>query len=138
MLIEEYTIELRDVHLFAHHGVMQQEREIGAWFTIDICISLENCTGATNDKIEGTVSSICTGLSETFSDIEKRNEPNKCKGIMLAIKTSEAYELTMGEISDMLDVLNKHNPDVDIIWSLATKSSLQAEELELILLVGVH
>ena len=90
------------------------------------------------EKIEGTVSSICTGLSETFSDIEKRNEPNKCKGIMLAIKTSEAYELTMGEISDMLDVLNKHNPDVDIIWSLATKSSLQAEELELILLVGVH
>ena len=38
----------------------------------------------------------------------------------------------------MLDVLNKHNPDVDIIWSLATKSSLQAEDLELILLVGVH
>jgi len=37
-----------------------------------------------------------------------------------------------------LEILNKHNPDVDIIWSLATKSSLQAEELELILLVGFH
>ena len=56
MQIEEYTIELRDIHLFAHHGVMQQEREIGAWFTIDIQISLESCTGATNDRIEGTVS----------------------------------------------------------------------------------
>lgn len=56
MQIEEYTIELRDVHLFAHHGVMQQEREIGAWFTVDIRISLESCTGATNDRIEGTVS----------------------------------------------------------------------------------
>lgn len=89
-------------------------------------------------KIEGIATSIYNTLSKTLSDIVKRNEPNKCVGIMLSIKTSEAYELTMEETSDMLEILNKHNPDVDIIWSLATKSSLQAEELELILLVGFH
>ena len=89
-------------------------------------------------KIEGIATSICNALSETFADIVKRNEPNKCEGIILSIKTSEAYELNMEETSDMLDALTKHNPDVDIIWSLATKSSLQAEELELILLVGFH
>ena len=56
MNITEYTIELRDVHLFAHHGVMQQEREIGAWFTIDIKLGISDysCTGS--DCIDGTVS----------------------------------------------------------------------------------
>ena len=36
------------------------------------------------------------------------------------------------------EAYKENYPDVDIIWSLDTKSSLQAEELELILLVGFH
>lgn len=56
MQIERYTIELRDVHLFAHHGVMQQEREIGAWFTIDIKLDIDDCSCSQSDLIEGTVS----------------------------------------------------------------------------------
>ena len=49
MQIEGYSIELRDVHLFAHHGVMQQEREIGAWFTIDIKLEIDDCSCAESD-----------------------------------------------------------------------------------------
>ena len=56
MQIEGYSIELRDVHLFAHHGVMQQEREIGAWFTIDIKLEIDDCSCAESDLIGGTVS----------------------------------------------------------------------------------
>lgn len=56
MHIDQYNIELRNVHLFAHHGVMQQEREIGAWFTIDIEIGIDNCSCAESDLIDGTVS----------------------------------------------------------------------------------
>ncbi|MBQ2126169.1 MAG: dihydroneopterin aldolase [Bacteroidaceae bacterium] len=56
MHIDKYTIELRDVHLFAHHGVMQQEREIGAWFTIDIELEINDCTCSQSDSIDGTVS----------------------------------------------------------------------------------
>lgn len=56
MQIERYTIELRDVHLFAHHGVMPQEREIGAWFTIDIKLDIDDCSCSESDLIEGTVS----------------------------------------------------------------------------------
>ncbi|MBQ8045930.1 MAG: hypothetical protein IJ269_06215 [Bacteroidales bacterium] len=104
----------------------------------DIDAFRKGCDTIDGAKIQGTTSSICNALSETFADIVKRNEPNKCEGIILSIKTSETYDLTMEETSDMLEILNKHNPDVDIIWSLATKSSLQAEELELILLVGFH
>ena len=56
MQIDRYTIELRDVHLFAHHGVMPQEQEIGAWFTIDIEIEINDYSCSENDLIEGTVS----------------------------------------------------------------------------------
>lgn len=56
MQIEGYTIELRDVHLFAHHGVMPQEQKIGAWFTIDIKLEITDYGCATSDEIDGTVS----------------------------------------------------------------------------------
>ena len=56
MQIDRYTIELRDVHLFAHHGVMPQEQEIGAWFTIDIEIEINDYSCSESDLIEGTVS----------------------------------------------------------------------------------
>ena len=35
---------------------MQQEREIGAWFTIDIRLELNDFSCAENDMIDGTVS----------------------------------------------------------------------------------
>ncbi len=56
MQIDRYTIELRDVHLYAHHGVIPQEQEIGAWFTIDIEIEINDYSCSENDLIEGTVS----------------------------------------------------------------------------------
>ena len=56
MQIKKYNIELRDVHLFAHHGVMQQEREIGAWFTIDIKLEIGDYSCSESDRIDGTVS----------------------------------------------------------------------------------
>ena len=56
MQITGYDIELRNVHIYAHHGVMQQEREVGAWFIIGIRLSMDSCECTENDDIEGTVS----------------------------------------------------------------------------------
>lgn len=56
MNITEYTIELLDIHIYAYHGVMQQEREIGAWFTINLKLTLDNLGSADSDNIENTVS----------------------------------------------------------------------------------
>ena len=56
MQITGYNIELRDIHLYAHHGVMPQEREVGAWFTIDINLLMNDYSCTDNDNIEGTVS----------------------------------------------------------------------------------
>ena len=56
MQITEYAIEIRDIHIYAHHGVMPQEREVGAWFTIDIRMTLNDSSCAESDSIANTVS----------------------------------------------------------------------------------
>ena len=56
MQIKEYTIELKEIHLYAFHGVMQQERETGAWFTIEIALGINGFGCLESDSIDGTVS----------------------------------------------------------------------------------
>ena len=56
MNITNYTIELQNIHLYARHGVLQQERAVGAWFTVDAKLQLSDHSSATTDAIEGTVS----------------------------------------------------------------------------------
>lgn len=56
MQITGYSITLRDIHLYAYHGVMPQENEIGAWFTIDISLGINDCGCTKSDCIDGTVS----------------------------------------------------------------------------------
>ncbi|MBO7301093.1 MAG: dihydroneopterin aldolase [Bacteroidaceae bacterium] len=56
MQITEYNISLHDVHLYAYHGVMPQENEVGAWFTIDIDLTIKEHSCTTTDDITGTVS----------------------------------------------------------------------------------
>lgn len=56
MQITNYTIRLQNIHLYAHHGVMEQERAIGAWFTIDAALQMNDSSAITGDDISGTVS----------------------------------------------------------------------------------
>lgn len=56
MQITGYNIELHNIHLYAHHGVMEQERKTGAWFTIDIRLGISDHSCAYSDSIENTVS----------------------------------------------------------------------------------
>lgn len=55
MYITDYNIELRDIHMYAYHGVMEQERKVGAWFTVDIVLTLTDHVGALTDNIADTV-----------------------------------------------------------------------------------
>lgn len=66
MRMTEYNIELRDIHLYAHHGVLQQERNIGAWFTIDVKVGIENTECAITDNINDTIN-----YAELYSIIRK-------------------------------------------------------------------
>lgn len=120
MQIEGYTIELRDVHLFAHHGVMQQEREIGAWFTIDIALEINDSSCAASDWIDGTVSYadvyeiLCSEMEQPSNLLE-----NVCSRI-----TKRLYE-TFAQISAIRITLCKDTPPMggDRLKAAVTLSS---------------
>lgn len=88
------------------------------------------------EKIVGTIETIFSSLAETLNRIIERNKSGKCNGVILAIRQSEGTEITMDNITDITDILSKSGKDVDIIWGLSTKKSLEPKTIELILFVG--
>lgn len=56
MQITDYIITLKDIHLYAYHGVMEQERKVGAWFTVELSLTITDTSCADTDCIENTVS----------------------------------------------------------------------------------
>lgn len=73
MQTTDYTIELKQIHLYAYHGVMEQERSIGAWFTIDIALEIGDKSCMESDDINGTVS-----YADVYSIIRREMEhPSK-------------------------------------------------------------
>lgn len=88
------------------------------------------------EKIVGTIETIFSSLAETLNRIIERNKSGKCNAIILDIRQSEGTEMTMDNITDITDILSKSGKDVDIIWGLSTKKSLEPKTIELILFVG--
>ena len=56
MKITEYQISLRDIHLYAYHGVLPQENTVGAWYTIDLTATVSDVSSIATDDIDSTVS----------------------------------------------------------------------------------
>lgn len=50
------TISLEDVRFFAHHGVMEQERQVGNEFRVDLNLVVPVTEGMRCDRLDGTVS----------------------------------------------------------------------------------
>lgn len=88
------------------------------------------------EKIVGTIETIFSSLAETLNRIIERNKSGKCNAIILDIRQSEGTEMTMDNIADIIDILSKSGKDVDIIWGLSTKKSIEPKTIELILFVG--
>ena len=55
MKIKEYNIELNNIHLYAYHGVLPQENKVGAWYTLNLCATINNLDSIANDNLEATV-----------------------------------------------------------------------------------
>ena len=88
------------------------------------------------EKIEGTIESIFDTLKNTLNNILERNKSGKCNTIILSIKVSEGNDISMDNLSKMIDILSESGEDVDILWSMSTQKDMEPETLELILLVG--
>lgn len=102
MKIDRYQIELHDMHFYAHHGVMPQERVVGANFTVNIVLGVNDCCCADSDSIENTVS-----YADVYNIIKREMvQPsnlleNVCKRVMVALfdsfGTVEEIEITISK-----------------------------------------
>ena len=50
------SIFLDKVRLYAFHGVAEQERRVGGWFTVSVCLHYNICKALETDNVADTVS----------------------------------------------------------------------------------
>lgn len=56
MIIDCSGITLKDIRIFAHHGVLPQERAVGAYFTLNLRIQTDFSRALATDDLAGTIS----------------------------------------------------------------------------------
>lgn len=49
------TIELKGMKFYARHGVMEQETQVGAWFTVDLRLQVDIEKAALSDNLDDTL-----------------------------------------------------------------------------------
>ncbi len=105
MRTTNYIIQLKGVHLYAHHGVLEQEKAVGAWFTIDLEIEIADHSCLESDKIDGTVS-----YADVYSivckemDIPSRLLENVC------YRVSKALYEAFRQVTSITITLTKDTP----------------------------
>ena len=102
----------------------------------DMNIFVEKNDVVDGEKIKGTIGTIFDTLKDTLNNIIKRNKSDKCSDIILFIKQSEGNDISMADLSKMIDILSKSGEDIDILWGMLTQKGMKSEPFELILLVG--
>lgn len=56
MTITNCAIHLDSLRFYAYHGVLEQERLVGGHYTVDLVLTLNDCTAAIDDDdLSGTV-----------------------------------------------------------------------------------
>ena len=54
--VQSSKVLLKDVRLFAYHGVLPQERTVGAWFVLNVTLDVDFSSAMEMDELNGTVS----------------------------------------------------------------------------------
>ena len=105
MHITGYTIGLNDIHLYAFHGVMKLEREIGAWFTIDIELTISDHGCLESDEIEGTVS-----YADVYEIISREMATPSRLLENVCYRTSKAIYEAFNQVKGITMTLTKDTP----------------------------
>ena len=55
MKLEKSTIEINDVRLYAFHGVLEQERQVGGEYSVSICADYNIEQATLSDNVNDTL-----------------------------------------------------------------------------------
>lgn len=100
-------IKLKDIRLFARHGVMQDEQTIGAWFRVSLSVSADVEKATFTDNLEDTLS------YATMADIikEEMEKPSKLLE-HVAGRMARRVLIEMPDIKELTITVSKENPPI--------------------------
>ena len=69
MTLQSSTIFIDRLHVYAFHGVMEQERRVGAHFTVSLRVHYNIYTAMKSDHVEDTLNyaDLCHTVSQTMA-----------------------------------------------------------------------
>ncbi len=112
-------ITIRGLEVFAHHGVLPEERELGQIFRFDIGLSLKDSAAPESDDVADTVdyAAVCglvveTATAHNYNLLERlasviaetilEHYPQVSKAKVRAAKAAPPIKYPVGEISVMI------------------------------------
>ena len=63
------SVFVNDLRLYAYHGVLPQERRVGAWFRVSLTVYYDFCRAMETDAIDDTISyaDVCQVVCEEMA-----------------------------------------------------------------------
>lgn len=91
--------------MYAYHGVLEQEKTVGAWFTIDLEIEIADHSCLESDNIDGTVS-----YADVYDIVRKEMETPSRLLENVCYRISKALYGTFKQIECITITLTKDTP----------------------------
>lgn len=100
MTFKNSYIHLKDLRFYAFHGVLPQEKSVGAYFILNICVKVDVERAALTDDISDTVSyadiyQIAKEEMQVTSELLEHVAGRICKRLYQEFSSVEAVDITI-------------------------------------------
>jgi len=100
MTFKNSYIHLKDLRFYAFHGVLPQEKSVGAYFILNICVKVDVERAALTDELSDTVSyadiyQIAKEEMQVTSELLEHVAGRICKRLYQEFSSVEAVDITM-------------------------------------------
>ena len=107
--MQEYRVGLEDVRFFAYHGLFTEERILGNWFVLSVCVSKE-AKSLTFDKLDqtfdyGQIYTICQEVMAEPVDLLETVAQRIADRLKLTFKDMSRYEIQISKEQPPLGML---------------------------------
>lgn len=100
MTFKNSYIHLKDLRFYAFHGVLPQEKSVGAYFILNICVKVDVERAALTDELSDTVSyadiyQIAKEEMQVTSELLEHVAGRICKRLYQEFSSVEAVDITI-------------------------------------------
>lgn len=118
--MQEYRVALEDVRFFAYHGLFPEERILGNWFVLSVCVSKE-AKSLTFDKLDQTFDygQIYTICQEVMADPVDLLET-------VAQRIADRIKKTFNDMSRYEIQISKEQPPLGMLGGKSSVSLIES------------